>query len=49
MKDYCLELVSKNVKAADWKKIEADVRNFLERPSDLDVFSKEALLHLLGP
>jgi predicted nucleotidyltransferase component of viral defense system len=40
-------IIAENVKAADWKKIEADVRNFLERPSDLDVFSKETLLKLL--
>ncbi len=41
-------ILAQNVKAADWGKINADVRNFLERPSDLDVFSKEALLKLLG-
>jgi predicted nucleotidyltransferase component of viral defense system len=41
-------IIAEKVKAADWKKIESDVRNFLERPSDLDVFSKDALLHLLG-
>ena len=40
-------IIAEKVKAADWKKIEANVKNFLERPSDLDVFSKEALLLML--
>jgi predicted nucleotidyltransferase component of viral defense system len=41
-------IIAEKVKVAEWKKIGSDVRNFLERPSDLDVFSKEALPHLLG-
>jgi predicted nucleotidyltransferase component of viral defense system len=40
-------IIAEYVEGTDWKKIEADVRNFLERPSDLEAFSKEALLHLL--
>ncbi len=36
------------VQAADWKKVRSDVQNFLERPSDLEVFTKENVLRLLG-
>lgn len=35
------------VKKADWKKVIEDVRNFLESPSDMDVFSQENMLMLV--
>jgi predicted nucleotidyltransferase component of viral defense system len=41
-------VIRQYVKAADWNKVEADVRNFLDRPSDSEVFSKEVLIRLLG-
>ena len=41
-------IVSERVKVADWNKVKADVRNFLDRPSDSEVFSKEVLIRLLG-
>jgi predicted nucleotidyltransferase component of viral defense system len=41
-------IISKSIEDAEWKKIEADVKIFLDRPSDLDVFSKGALLQLLA-
>ncbi len=37
----------KIVEAADWGKVTRDVENFLERPSDLDIFSKKNLLKLI--
>ncbi len=40
---YLYEVVQK----ADWKKIEQDIVNFLENPSDANVFSKENILRLL--
>ncbi len=41
-------IIAEAVNTADWEKIEADVRNFLERPADLSVFSKETMVRLLG-
>lgn len=35
------------VKMADWKKVAEDVKNFLESPSDMDVFSRENVLKLI--
>jgi predicted nucleotidyltransferase component of viral defense system len=35
------------VEAADWKSVRKDVINFLENPSDMDIFSKENILSLL--
>ena len=35
------------VEKADWKKIKQDVESFLENPSDLDILTKENILHLL--
>lgn len=35
------------IKAVDWKKVEMDVKNFLENPSDVHVFTKENTLRLL--
>ena len=40
-------VITEYVEAADLKKVEADVRNFLERPSDSEAFSKEVLIRLL--
>jgi Domain of unknown function (DUF1814). len=41
-------IIAENIKAADWRKVEEDLKNFLERPSDIDVFTKEVLLRLVG-
>ena len=35
------------VKAADWQKVENDVENFLENPSDMNIFTKKNVLSLL--
>lgn len=35
------------VKKADWKKVRQDVENFLENPSDLNIFTQENVLALL--
>ena len=35
------------VEKADWKKVKGDVENFLESPSDLNVFTKENVLQLV--
>ncbi len=51
------EMLSKNnwrsffcaiVAQADWEKVKKDVENFLENPSDLDIFSQENVLKLLS-
>ena len=42
--EYILDVVRK----ADWNKIRKDVENFLENPSDLEIFSKENVAMLLG-
>ena len=36
------------VAQADWEKVKKDVENFLENPSDLDIFSQENVLRLLS-
>ena len=35
------------IKAADWQKIEEDVENFLENPSDMNIFTKKNILVLI--
>jgi len=35
------------VKAADWQKVEQDVENFLENPSDMNIFTKKNVLSLI--
>lgn len=35
------------VERVDWKKARQDVENFLERPKDMDVFTKENVLNLI--
>lgn len=41
--DYLYEVV----KGADWKKVNQDVKNFLENSSDANIFSKENVLGLI--
>ena len=35
------------VKAVNWQRIEQDVENFLENPSDMNIFTKKNVLSLL--
>lgn len=35
------------VKKADWKKVRQDIENFLENPTDINVFSQENVLRLI--
>lgn len=42
-KDYLYKIV----KAADWKKVNQDVKNFLENPSDVNIFTQENILRLI--
>lgn len=35
------------VKETDWNKVKQDVSNFLENPSDMDIFTKEGVLNLI--
>jgi hypothetical protein len=42
-RDIVREVVSK----ADWGKVKKDIENFLERPEDLSIFTKENVLNLL--
>ena len=36
------------VQKADWKTVHNDVDNFLERPNDMDIFTKENVLKIVG-
>ena len=40
-------IVIEVVRKADWNKVRKDVGNFLENPSDMEIFSKENLIMLL--
>ena len=40
------DFLYKVIKEADWKKVKQDVENFLERPSDMDIFNQENILKL---
>ncbi|PIU41224.1 MAG: hypothetical protein COS99_06550 [Candidatus Omnitrophica bacterium CG07_land_8_20_14_0_80_42_15] len=42
------EVVSDAVAKADWKKLRSDVEQFLERPRDIELLSKEAVLKMLS-
>jgi predicted nucleotidyltransferase component of viral defense system len=42
------KILKQAVEKTDWSKVEQDVRNFLENPKDLDVFTKENILSLIG-
>lgn len=44
-KDYIYRIVEK----ADWDKVYPDAENFLENPSDMSIFTREAILQILGP
>lgn len=41
------EFLGRVVEKTDWKKVRPDVENFLERPTDLNIFTKENILELL--
>ena len=41
-------LLYRVVETADWKLVEADVPPFLERPADLEIFTKKNILQLLA-
>lgn len=41
------KILARRIADADWKKIRQDVEPFLERPSDLAIVTREAILHLL--
>lgn len=45
--DHWRHVISRAVEKADWKKVVQDAQNFLEKPSDMDIFSKENILQLL--
>jgi len=42
------DFIYKIVASADWTKVKKDVENFLENPSDLNIFSQENILKLLS-
>jgi predicted nucleotidyltransferase component of viral defense system len=46
-KDDWRDFIYKVVKGTDWLKVRKDAENFLERSSDLDIFTKENVLALL--
>ena len=41
------DIIYEAVQKVDWRKVKKDVENFLERPQDLDIFTKENVLNLL--
>jgi predicted nucleotidyltransferase component of viral defense system len=41
------DFIYKVVENTDWKKVKQDVEQFLENPSDLNIFTKQNTLHLL--
>ena len=43
------EQVHEVTQKADWKDVVRDVKNFLDRPADIDVFTKDNVLHLVRP
>jgi len=43
------DLIHEVVKKADWSKVRKDVEKFLEKPLDLNVFSRENVLNLIKP
>ncbi len=45
--DTWRDIIYEAVQKADWRKVKKDVENFLERPRDLDIFTKENLISLL--
>lgn len=47
LEDSWRDFIYKVVQAADWPKVRNDVENFLEIPSDLDIFNKENILELI--
>lgn len=46
-KDNWKELIYEVLKQVEWKKVKQDVDQFLENPSDLSIFTKENVMHLL--
>ena len=47
--DNWRNLLYKAVEAAEWEKVIRDVKNFLENPSDMDIFTKKNVLSLIKP
>lgn len=43
------KLLAGAVEAADWATVRRDASPFLERPADLNIFTRENLLRLLAP
>lgn len=41
------ELIYRRIDSADWKKVNNDVKNLLENPSDMNIFNKENTLRLI--
>jgi predicted nucleotidyltransferase component of viral defense system len=48
-KDNWRGLIYNAVEHVDWKKVKQDIEQFLENPSDLNIFTKENVLRLLKP
>ncbi len=46
-KDNWRGLIHKVVEHVDWKKVKQDVEQFLENPSDLNIFTRENVMQLL--
>ncbi|MES0341702.1 MAG: nucleotidyl transferase AbiEii/AbiGii toxin family protein [Candidatus Humimicrobiaceae bacterium] len=45
--DTWRDLLYRTAKEADWKKVEEDVKNFLENPADMNIFTKKDMLDLI--
>ena len=46
-KENWREFIYKVVKDANWNKVEQDIKNFLENPSDMNIFTQENVLNLI--
>jgi hypothetical protein len=43
------DLIYKKISEADWEKVRRDVKNFLENPSDREIFTQENVKGLIKP
>jgi predicted nucleotidyltransferase component of viral defense system len=46
-KENWRDLLYQKIHATDWKKVEEDVKNFLEHPTDMKIFTKENVLQMI--
>ena len=47
--DNWKDCIYRTVEKADWDEVYRDAENFLENPSDMSIFTRDAILQILGP